>query len=101
MSMYSFKNRLKTCLKVMEAGKPIHLKSGHRLLILNGYEEPGFMATRSCTDELVEEEIVFQIGSDTAWLMLIQHVREMTKEEYIKLMFSTVDVKIPGSYDRP
>ena len=82
----------------MQNGKAIHLSSGHRLLIPDGYEEPGFMATRTSKESPIEEEIVFQIGSDTAWMMLVKHCREMTEEEAVKLSFSLCVTKPPGKY---
>ena len=93
--MYSLKNRIRIALKVMEAGKFVDLKSGHRLVIPDGYEEPGFLMTKTGGLDAESHEVVLQIGSSEAWMMLIQHCKEMSKEEMISLAFSIADIKLP------
>lgn len=96
--IYSFPNRLSYCLKSMANGNTIKVKSGHTLAMPPDQEDPGILMTRRNADGSESEELVFQIGEDVVWRMLIQHAKEMTKDDAIQMMFSYADIKLPGKY---
>lgn len=89
---FDFKKKLNICLKAMEAGVEIQLKSGHILAIADGHEEPGFKVTHYERWRSRGTPMVFQIGSDTAWMSLIAHCKKMTQQECVDLMFSYAEI---------
>jgi hypothetical protein len=98
--MYGFHNRLHNCLKSMAHGNLIKLKTGHTLGIPESHSQPGFLASQLDENGEKAEEIYLQIGSDVAWIMLIEHVNEMTEEDAVKMVFSYADIKLPGYYSK-
>lgn len=77
--MSLFTKNLDLIIRSMEQGRDLKLASGHTLSWVEEYDAPGFLATK--TGDGKEEEIVFQIGSDVAWMSLISHAKKMTEEE--------------------
>lgn len=85
--MYKLGDKLNLLLKQMTAGAEVRLKSGHTLVIPEGHEEPGFKATSSKGGE-----VVIQIGSETAWMFLIDHARDMTREGCIAFILQNANI---------
>jgi hypothetical protein len=75
----SFRQNLNLCLKALEQGRHIKLKSGHKLEWSEEHQAPGFHAVR--TGDGKETDMIFQIDSDVAWMSLISYAREMTEKE--------------------
>jgi len=93
--MYGLHNNLKFCLASMAHGNSIELKSGHVLAIADGQTEPGFLVNQyDYPNTEPSDQIVMQIGSPEVWMMLIKHVKQMTKEDSIKMALSYVDVRL-------
>ena len=83
--------RISACMTHMARGFDITLKSGHRLGIAPDMIEPGFVAIRHFSENqglasTAGEEIIFQIGSDVAWMSLVQYAKGMTKEDFERML---------------
>jgi hypothetical protein len=76
--------KLNILLKRMEDGGHIKLKSGHTLVMAEGHQEPGYLATVSRGGQDLGET-VFQIGSETAWMALVEHARNMTDRDFVEI----------------
>jgi hypothetical protein len=87
---YSFHRRLYFALKYLAKGKLITTKDGHILAIPDGLEEPGFVMNHE-----MENEVVIQIGSSSAWSCLIQYAKQMTQDETSTMAIECMDVKLP------
>lgn len=75
----SFHDALRVCLNWLAVGGPIQIESGHTLLMSED-GQPGFWAQRHAGDGKVEE-IIFQIGSDVAWLSLVGYAMKMSEDQ--------------------
>lgn len=81
--MSQFTSKLDLLIRSMEQGREVKLSSGHTLAWSEEHEGPGFAATRTNGD--VVDEIIFQINSDVAWMMLIDHARKMSDHDSVVL----------------
>ena len=99
MIKWKLHHKLSILLKALDKGVEITLKSGHKLVQPEGFDEPGFAAIQSSPGK-EDQEVVFQIGSETAWMMLIDHAKNMTDDEYLKMAFTVTPTKLPGKYEK-
>lgn len=79
-----FVRSIKTCLSYLSLGGEIALKSGHKLAM--GEEgQPGFLVehTEPSSDgiQLEPQQMIFQMGSETSWMFLVDHAKSMTNEQ--------------------
>lgn len=92
MTAHELGMRISGCLAFMERGGLITLPTGHRLAVADGHVEPGFLATRHWsegpgqTSKMNEEEMIFQIGSDVAWLSLVAYAKKMGEKELKEML---------------
>lgn len=92
--MYKLRDKIQLILKQLESGAELKLKSGHVLVIPEGHEEPGFLSKVYRNNALIEENFVIQIGSETAWMMLIDHAKGMSREDCIGFILNNTNVNI-------
>lgn len=86
--MKTLRHKLNLLLRYMELGCTVKLPSGHRLVMAEGYDEPGFEVMSSTSIDGVrspEQAMVMQIGSETTWMTLIQHAKSLTKDQAMNL----------------
>lgn len=83
--------KINTALESMNQGNELLLKSGHILCIPEGHDEPGFLFKQE------NNEVIIKIGSEEAWMSLIDHCRLMSEEDWLILGSSVVLTKVKRS----
>lgn len=83
--------RISACLTHMARGFDITVPSGHRLAIAEGDSEPGFIGIRHFSEGAglhtrKGDEVIYQIGSDVAWLTLIEYAKKMTLNQMMEML---------------
>lgn len=81
----NLRKKINLILKALEHGIEIKIKSGHTLAMPDYCDEPGFATFNQSN----QTDTVMMVGSETAWMSLIAHAKEMSDEELVKLTFST------------
>lgn len=83
------RQRIHIALKYMEQGRQLLLNSGHTLVIPEGYDEPGFLTTVYKGQEVIEDNVVVQIGSDISWMSLIGHLKKADEDSIAIMAMNT------------
>lgn len=76
----NFRLNLNVCLKWLFIGGEIKTSSGHRLA-MHDNGQPGFRAIQTDGQSGNSQEIIFQIGSETSWMYLVDHAKRMTEKD--------------------
>lgn len=86
--MNTLRDKIHLILKQLAVGGELKCESGHTLVVPEGYEEPGFKVHSS-----KDGEMAMQIGSETAWMFLIDEAKRMTREDCMKFIMDNVNPK--------
>lgn len=80
MANTSLPRKIAFLLVALEAGIELKLRSGHTLAMAES-DEPGFVTYTYVNDKYLPTNDLLQVGSDTAYMMLVGHAKEITDAE--------------------